>query len=162
MGEGAGRVKKWTGEEIQRWALRWNPPKEARLENRMDLPRVPNGKEDSNDDAKVWLLMIKGGLQPPQGRNLRMIDGGVMLAKVYGSTGQINRGPGRPGPGVRPDRGRSVNSMYAKLRIQPRPPESWTEPRGLLAWSLSSPLASPCYFSYKRQIGKHNSGSWSC
>lgn len=53
MGEHALRVKKWKAKEIQRGSLRWSSPKEARPENRMDLPRVPNGKEDSNDDAEM-------------------------------------------------------------------------------------------------------------
>lgn len=91
-----------------------------------------------------------------------MIDNGVRLAKVYGSTGQMYGGPGRPRPGVRPDRGRTVNSMHAKLRIQSRPPASCAEPRGLPVLFLSPPLASSCYFSCKRQIGKHNSDFLSC
>lgn len=28
-------------------------PKVAKLENRMDLPRIPNGEEDSNEDARL-------------------------------------------------------------------------------------------------------------
>lgn len=108
--------------------------------------------------------MIKGGSNP-LGEELEdgvRIEDEVRLAKVYESTEQMYGGPGRPGPGVRPDIGRSVNSMHAKLRIQCRLSESCAELRGLPALSLPSPLAAPCYFSCKRQIGKHNSDFWSC